>query len=94
MLAMACIATQYWASLASLSFKSFTFDSTMSYLIVSTRLPILVAHRYARGSSTGDHSTKRPNCSRDGKPHPRTKGSISFRALLRALVSVDAASTA
>src|SRR5260370_16528621 len=44
-LPMACIAIQYWASLASLSFKSFIFDSTMSYLMVSTRLPILDAHR-------------------------------------------------
>jgi hypothetical protein len=39
------VATQYWASLASLSFKSFTFDSTMLYLMASTKLPILVAHR-------------------------------------------------
>src|SRR6266478_8747344 len=40
-LPMACIAIQYWASLAS-----FILDSSMSYLIVSTRLLILVAHRY------------------------------------------------
>src|SRR5215831_5105788 len=39
-LPMACIAIQYWANLAS-----FILDSSMSYLIVSTRLLIFVAHR-------------------------------------------------